>query len=54
VTDPEILADTASRLRRVLAAIDADEIEASGDDRARIEGAALALETIAGVDSTAI
>lgn len=49
--DPDIVAETASRLRRVLAAIEADEIETSVEDRARIEGAAVALETIAGIDN---
>jgi hypothetical protein len=40
------LTGSAETLRRLLAAIDSDEITASAEDRARLEGAIVVLETL--------
>lgn len=42
------VAETAAALRRLLAAIAAGELEATPQERDRLEGAALALEAISG------
>ncbi|MCV6968984.1 hypothetical protein [Mycobacterium bohemicum] len=42
------MAETVSQLRAILAAVDAGDLEASAAERARIEGAVLALDVLAG------
>lgn len=44
----EAVAETVGQLRAILAAVDAGELEVSATERARIEGAVLALDVLAG------
>lgn len=49
--DTGTLAEVAAGLRRLLAAIEAGELSASAGEVARLEGAADAIEALAGRDS---
>ena len=48
--EPATLADVATHLRAVLASVRAGELDAPDTYRARLEGAVLALDLMAGVD----
>jgi hypothetical protein len=46
VIDNDIVATTARQLRLILDAVERGDLDASATDRARLEGAAIALETL--------